>query len=237
MKPRIGVTLDWQEAGTFSKRPHYALRQHYFAAISAAGGLPLAIAYDPSNLDEYLSAVDALVIPGGFFASPTDWYVGEGNVSQYEESPRLQFDLAIIKKALEKNIPLLGICAGMQLLGGVLDCKMTHNVHEYFKTDIDHINGAPAEQVAHDIDISPDSLLYKITGKNKMGVNSAHREAVVVPSDKIKVAAKAPDGTIEAIEVVGSDFALGVQWHPEFFIEKGDPNFALFEALVKQAGK
>lgn len=224
---KVGITLDIAESGSFSKRPHYALRVHYFDAVHAAGGLPIAIPHLPELIDAYLDDIDALIIPGGGFASPTHWYENPEGEMAYAPSARLQFDLAVIEKALERDIPLLGICAGMQLLAGHLGCKMTHNVHERFTTEIDHINGAPAEELCHRIDLTPGSLLASIYESEHMEVNSAHCEAVVSCPGGVHVTAVAPDGVIEAIEIPAKKLAMGVQWHPEFFL--GDP---LIRALL-----
>lgn len=236
-KPVIGITLDWQEEGTFSKRPHYALRQHYFDVIAKAGGIPVGLAYLENTTEDYLSIIDGLLVPGGFFASPPDWYEEAGSTSPYEASPRLAFDLELIEKALEKDIPLLGICAGMQLLGGLFGCKMTPDLHRHYNTRIDHINGAPAEQYCHDITIEKDSFLYKLLGKTTIAVNSAHREAIIKTSSPLTISAKAEDGVIEAIEIPEKRFAVGVQWHPEFFMEDEEPSYELIKQFVKHAAQ
>jgi putative glutamine amidotransferase len=235
MRPSIGITLDWQAQGTFSKRPHHALRDHYFDAISKAGGLPFAIPYAEDAISDYLSRLDGLVIPGGFFASPDSWYVSKGEKSPYEPSPRLEFDLALIKSALAKDIPLLGICAGMQLMGGVLGCKMTHDISSYFTTDIDHLNQKPAEEKAHNVGVKQGTLLEKITGEEQFAVNTAHREAIVEVTDNVIINCISEDGIIEGIEIPNKRFAIGVQWHPEFFTQDNDPSFKLFKALVEES--
>lgn len=236
-RPKIAVTLDWQEEGTFSSRPHYALREHYFNIIYMAGGVPFGVPYIEGGVNEYLQMADGVVVPGGFFASPSDWYVEPDAASPYEESPRLQFDLDIIKGALELDKPILGVCAGMQLMGGLLGCKMTHNVQEYVQTDIDHLNEKPAEEKAHLVHVQQGTLLDSIVGQKNIDVNTAHKEAIVQVAADVMVNAISEDKVIEGIEIEGKRFALGVQWHPEFFAEKDDPSFKLFEALVAEAGK
>ena len=119
---------------------------------------------------------------------------------------------------------------GMQVIGGVLGAKIHENVMDAIETEIDHLDEKPAEEDAHPIRIVEGSLLHRIAGATEMDVNTAHREALFDVPNGIAVTATAPDGVIEAIEVPGRRFALGVQWHPEFY-ESG-PNRALFEALV-----
>ena len=235
MRPIIGITLDVAEKGSFSTRPHYALRTSYFDMIYKAGGLPVAIPYLHDAIDEYFQNISALIVPGGDYALQKDWYVDPEEDKPYPPSERLDFDIAIVKKALEKDIPLLGICAGMQIMGGVLGAKMTPNINKFLDTEIDHLNQKPAEELAHDIVVEPDSLLYKITGKKKFAINTAHAEAIISVPDALSVSAKAEDGAIEAIEIANKNFALGVQWHPEFFLEENDPNLLIVKALVEKA--
>jgi putative glutamine amidotransferase len=237
MRPKIGITLDWQEKGSFSKRPHHALRDSYFQVIEKAGGLPIGIPQLHSGIDEYLKTIEGIVVPGGFFASPSDWYVGENSKSPYEHSPRLQFDLDIITAALAKGLPLLGICAGMQLMGGLKGCKMTNDINKYLNSTVDHLNEKPAEEVAHNVKVTPGTLLESIVGVSEFGVNTAHREAIVTVADGVIINAVAPDGAIEGIELPAYKFALGVQWHPEFFHQENNPSFKLFKALISEAGK
>jgi putative glutamine amidotransferase len=132
-KPIIGLTLDHQKEGSFSKRPYFALRENYFTAIINAGGLPIAIPHREELIDEYLGKINGLVIPGGDFGLDPNWYI-EGEKPAFAASARLQFDIQIITKALAKNIPLLGICAGMQILAGMHGCKLSSVIQSYSKT-------------------------------------------------------------------------------------------------------
>jgi len=236
MRPIIGITLDWEEKGTFSKRPYYALRESYFDIIYEAGGLPFAIPYISGAIDEYLDQVSALVVPGGDFALQKDWYINPEEEKPYAASKRLSFDITITKRATERNIPFLGICAGMQTLGGISGARMTPNVGKHLNTKINHLNHRPPTEFAHDIKVEKNSLLYKITGKETFAVNTAHTEAIIETPSNILVSGVADDGVIEAIELRDKEFALGVQWHPEFFIaDHTDPNFLIFKALVDKA--
>lgn len=228
MKPIIGITLDYVQEGSFSKRPHFALRENYFTAIINAGGLPIAIPHEINLIDEYLSKINALVIPGGDFGLDPEWYI-ESEKPAFPASKRLQYDVEIIKKALSNNIPLLGICAGMQILAGMHGCKLSSVIQNHSSKNRNHLNEIPAEEYAHDMITEAGTILNKIGGA-KFRVNSRHTEGVVKISDKVLLSGTSDDGIIEAIEIKGAKFALGVQWHPEFF--ENDANSGIFKALV-----
>lgn len=239
MRPIIGVTLDWDKGceakGTFSRRPYYALRESYFGIIYKAGGLPLAIPYITEAIDEYLDKISGLLIPGGDFAFKKEWYVNPDEEKPYQPSKRLDFDIAIANRALDRDVPLLGICAGMQVLGCISGAKMTPNVNKHLNTSIDHRNHKPADQVAHDVKVAANSKLYSITGKDIFAVNTAHSEAIVETPENVLVSGVSEDGAIEAIEIKNKEFAIGVQWHPEFFPDNTDPSFLIVKALVDKA--
>ena len=240
-RPTIGILLDYEPSGSFSSRPYYALRTGYFEAVWLAGGLPVGIPYLPEAMDGYLSDIDALITPGGTFPFPEHWYDGVTGTKAppitSDETPRVAFEVLFAGLALERDIPLLGICAGMQIMAGIKGATFYRDVINETGTSIDHLNEKPAEQTAHEIEITPDSLLFRITGKQTMAVNTAHREAIKSIPEGVLITAVAPDGVIEAIELPEYRFALGVQWHPEFFRTKGDANRTIIEALIKAAKK
>lgn len=233
-RPNIGITLDWEKEGSFSKRPYYALREHYFHAVYQTGGLPVAIPHIKEGIGNYLAGVQGLIVPGGEFAAPKEWYVASAEPFAYQPSPRMAFDRDILAQALAKDLPVLGICAGMQFMGCVQGCKMTRSVHTYMKTTINHWDGKPAEETAHDIHITPGTLLAKAAGAGTFAINSHHQEALVEIAEGVVVNALAPDGVVEGIELPGYRFALGVQWHPEYLVSSIDK--AIFRAFVEAAG-
>lgn len=234
MRPVIGIVLDWQESGSFSKRPHYALREAYFQSVYKAGGIPFGIPYIPSSVDEYLSKINGLIVPGGFYRFKDEWYEKSGN-NNYDETPRVDFDIEIIKKALKKDMPVLGICAGMQIMACVFGGKLISDISAYINTEIDHLHEKPAEQVAHRIIVKEKSKLAAITGKHEFSVNTSHKEAVVSVPDNIEISALAEDGIVEAIELKDHKFAIGVQWHPEYLAAEED--ILILKEFIKQAGK
>lgn len=194
---------------------------NYVRAIVDAGAEPAIIPdfQKEKEAETVVQTISGLIIPGGDFAFPTDWYV-ENEHSPFEQSKRLASDIAMIKAALDENIPVLGICAGMQILAALRGCKITGHLN----TKINHL------KTTHAITIEKNSLLHQCVGVETYEVTSSHVEAVVEISSEVHVSALAPDGTIEAIEIPDKRFALGVQWHPERGITPYDKQ--LFNAFV-----
>ncbi len=236
MKPKIGIILDWQKEGSFSQFPHFALRTHYIEAVRLAGGIPWLIPYGSTNeIPNYLNNIDGLLIPGGFYAMPSHWYFNSNEHSPYQKTPRFEFEESILKEALAINMPLLCICGGMQVLGGLMGCKIIPNIKKHVQNHLEHFDLTQD----HEIAIQPDSLLYKILLTTKISTNSHHNEAIISTTDKIKVSATTSDGVIEAIELPNKKFALGLQWHPEMLcfeenqLSDLNPHHLIFKEFVK----
>lgn len=228
MRPTIGILMDWLAQGSYSPRPHYVVRDSYFAAIWDAGGLPVAIPLLETAGNDYLQMVDGLVIPGGDYPSPSRWY-GDGHGIP-DEHPRTVVNERLVRQFLDMDKPLLGICAGHQELaaatGGLLHWDVTKN-HAGAQ---EHRAGDP-NKTAHAVHIVPGTLLHRLVGCQDIQVNSHHREAVRTIGEGLVVSGRASDGVIEAIEVPGKRFALGVQWHPEFGLTEAD--HAIFVGLIE----
>ncbi len=234
--PIIGITMDWENSGSFSAREYYAIRTHYFNAISKAGAIAFGIPYDNKRIKEIVSICDGFLSPGGECASPLEWYVKEEQKtgSPYNMSPRVKFELELLKAFLKADKPVLGICQGMQQLGGILGCKMTGDVQSYLNTDIIHkLDGRNPENFAYDVAIEKNTKLYNIVKKDILPVNTAHREALVTVGSDVIVCASSADGCIQAIEVKNKSFAIGLQWHPEYLINSTeDAHLNIFKAFV-----
>lgn len=235
-RPLIGILLDYQDKGSFSKRPHYALRQGYFDAVWRAGGLPVGLPYLASGVDDYLATVGGLIVPGGFYPFPQVYYGIEDVVAE-PPHPRHVAEVPLARAAIDRDVPLLGICAGLQVLAAIEGARLIRDLKSEVDSPIDHLNEKPAEERAHAVAVTPGTLLHRIVGKDEITVNTAHNEAPLpgaVPASLV-VNAVAPDGVIEGVERPESTFCLGVQWHPEFFLEDDAPDLALFKALVEAA--
>ena len=235
-RPLIGVTLDSEQPGGYSKFPWYALRQNYAAAITAAGGLPIALPHDAALADAYLDRIDALVVTGGAFDVDPVLY-GEG--SRHEtvtlKEGRTAAELALTRGALARNMPVLGICGGEQLLAVALGGSLIQHIPDSIPGALAHEQPNPRDEPGHEVTIENGTLLHRIVGAATMRVNSSHHQAVRAAGPHAVVNAVAPDGVIEGLEDDRYRFCLGVVWHPGFLFDAGDRR--IFAALVAAAGR
>ncbi len=233
-RPLIGVTLDSEQPGGYSKYPWYAIRQNYAEAIIAAGGLPIALPHDPALAAEYLGHIQALVVTGGAFdVDPSLYGDGERHETVTLKQGRTAAELALMRGALERNMPVLGICGGQQLLAVALGGTLIQHIPDSIPNALPHEQPNPRHEPGHAIAVTPGTLLHRIVGATEMHVNSAHHQAVRHPGPNAIVNALAPDQVIEGLEDPRYRFCLGVQWHPEFSIDPGDRR--IFDALIAAA--
>jgi putative glutamine amidotransferase len=230
-RPVIGITLDSEDPGNYSNMPWYALRQNYADAVVEAGGVPLALPHEPDQANDYLDIIDGLVITGGAFdVNPSIFGAGERHPTVVTKDRRTAFELATTRGALERDMPLLGICGGQQLLHVALGGTLIQHIPDEIPGALAHEQPNPRDEPGHSISVLPGTLLHRIVGADSLDVNSAHHQAAKDASDQIIINAEAPDGVIEGIEAIGKRFCLGVQWHPEYKVSAGDG--AIFQALI-----
>ena len=132
--------------------------------------------------------------------------------------------------ALGRNMPVLGICGGQQLLAVALGGTLIQHIPDSVADALEHEQPNPRDQPGHSVSVVPGTLLHRITGAAAMQVNSAHHQAVASAGPHAVVNATAPDGVIEGVEDARYRFCLGLQWHPEFLIDPGDR--AVFDAFI-----
>ena len=233
-RPVIGVTLDAEPPGGYSAYPWYALRCNYADAIVQAGGLPIPLSHHADLAPAMLDLIDALVVTGGAFDVDPALY-GEGDATHSTvvlKQGRTDAEHALLHGALARDMPILGICGGEQLLAVALGGTLIQHIPDSRPDAFDHEQKNPRHEPGHSVAITPNTLLARITGAAAMQVNSSHHQAVLHPGSAL-VSALAPDGIIEAIEDPKHRFCLGVQWHPEFHIDPGDAR--IFAALLAAA--
>ena len=227
-KPVIGITLDWEDSPTYSTmHPWYALRTNYASVISGANGVPITLPYDLQAIDQYIEMIDGLMVTGGDYDLDPSVYGEETSTkTRVVRNNRTDFEMALLKAALAKNIPILAICAGEQLLTAMHGGKLLQDIQTTYPNALNHEQkhmGIHMSKTSHSIDIVPDTLLHKIVQKNKMMVNSSHHQAVKSVGPSMIISATATeDGIIEAVEMPGYAFVLGIEWHPEYLASNDD---------------
>jgi putative glutamine amidotransferase len=234
-QPVIALTLDYEQPGGYSKLPWYALRENYCAAVVRAGGLPILLPHEPDQVAAYLDKIDGLVVTGGAFdVDPALFGATSRHAAVTTKDRRTQFELAITRAALAADKPVLGICGGQQLLNVALGGTLIQHIPDEVPGALAHEQPNPRTEPGHSVAVAPGTLLHRITGAAELAVNSAHHQAVKDVAPGMVVDAVAADGVIEGIEDPRHRFCLGVQWHPEYAISRGDE--AIFAAFVAACG-
>jgi putative glutamine amidotransferase len=234
--PVIGITLDSERGGDgqYSKFPWYALRQNYVSAVVRAGGLPLLLPHEMDLLPIYLDDIDGLLITGGAFdVDPSLYGVDTTHQSVITKDARTQFEMAMLQGAMKRDVAVLGVCGGQQLLHVALGGTLIQHIPDELPNALPHEQPNPRDETSHPVDILPGTLLHAIVGDDRIPVNSAHHQAARDEPAGVRINARAPDGVIEGCEATNLSFCLGVQWHPEFEIT--DTDTRIFAAFIEAA--
>ena len=216
---------------------HHILTGPYVRCITAAGGYPIVLPSILERCDQALDMVDGLMLIGG--GDIEGKHLGAENhpKAKFFNPLRDEFELAIIKLAAQRKMPMLGICRGLQIMNVALGGSLYQDINDEQGTDFDHHRELTPDLPVHAVSIASESCLAFILGTTSVSVNSVHHQAVSQPAPGFNPVAWAPDGVIEAAESCGdSGFMLGVQWHPERMAEKQPEQLRLFERLVRAAG-
>ena len=226
-QPLIGIV-----AGLDGSPPAARLPVRYVDAVLRAGGVPLVVAPcgRPRDMARVLAALDGVLFPGGDDFDTARLGLGATHLSAtLVPAAQQDFDFAIARLALERGLPCLGICYGMQLLALAEGGRLFQHLPDDRPGSREHAGGA-----VHSVIVEPGSRLGRVLGVERLDVVSRHHQAVAATGRGWDVAARDDEGLIEAIERDGP-FALGVQWHPEL-APQGSHHDRLFRALVGAAG-
>jgi putative glutamine amidotransferase len=230
MRPTIGVTVGYDER----RAGFHLLRQDYVRSIEQAGGLPILLAPGrPKDAPEFLDRIEGLVLSGGSDVDP----------ALYGEAPhkrlgkvireRDDFELALTREALARDVPLLAICRGHQVLNVATGGTLIQDIPSELTGGPEHDPRSERWERAHTVEIYEGTRLREILQRGTVSVNSFHHQAIGRLGGGLVVSARScGDQLVEGVELKGNRFALGVQWHPEAFWNQEDGFQALFEALV-----
>lgn len=240
IKPLIGIVPDYKEGSPqgYSLGNYYALRHNYVEMINKSGGAAILLTYDYDLIDDYIASLDGLMIVGGYFdINPRRYGEEEIHPTVKFNSIRENFEYEIGKKAIQTNIPILGICNGMQLINVLHDGKVIQHIpdeNKYMDHEQSHVEGFKDYHTSyHEVTIDKESKLFSIVKQEKFLTNSSHHQAAKVAGKGLKIVATASDGVIEAVEKENHPFCIGVQWHPEFEVSNADHE--IFESFVAAA--
>ena len=239
MPPIIGLTptpkLDPQIHGTFRE---LQLNEAYPSAVFAAGGIPVML---PSMVDPatFLDHVDGVLLTGGGDIAPTRYggaQVDDRNYGIDEEHDR--FELELFRLAIERNIPVLGICRGLQLMNVALGGSLIHHIEADPADRPGGVHrqqeaGMPADADWHDVALSAHPLSTILADQSSLMVNSFHHQGIRDLAPRLQAVGVAPDGLIEAIALDGPSFVLAVQWHPELMYRRDPQHLRPFLAHVE----
>jgi putative glutamine amidotransferase len=239
-RPSIAITPDVTTPTPDAPFPKYELKAAYADAVFRAGGLPFVLPFtdDRGLIDQYLDRVSGLVITGGAFDIPPEMYGEQPKDGLGVLKPgRTNFELTVLRAALSRKLPVLGICGGMQLLNVAYGGTLIQDIGTEIANAKPHEQKHDRAQPQHPIDVIDASLLAEcVGGKGQLMVNSTHHQAVKGVGAGLIASAHSPDGVVEAIEIQAKDhFVLGVQWHPELMVDTVPPNLGIYKAFVHRA--
>lgn len=241
IQPLVAVSTDVRQFENYTW--HAAPQQYLEAAIAGAGVLPVLV---PSfgerlDLDRLLSAVDGVMLTGSKSNVHPALYGGEATEANGPyDTARDATTLPLIRKAIERGVPLLAICRGIQELNVALGGTLATEIQERDGA-LDHRAPSSEDQderfsIRQSVAIKPGSCLAGVFGAGEVMVNSVHRQAVDRLGARLQVEAVAEDGTVEAVSVrEARAFAVGVQWHPEYWVKSDSTSQKIFRAFGEAA--
>jgi putative glutamine amidotransferase len=235
-RPRIGITMRLELS-----TDRFYLGRDYSEAVAAAGGVPVHISLipDPEYISSVMDQLDGVLLPGSDSDVDPLRYGAEphqnlGPVVAVKD----QTDLLVLEEVDRRNLPLLAICFGMQVLNVFRGGTLIQDLHSQKPDSLKHEQGLPRDRASHRVRLGEKSLLSKLAGAEAALVNSHHHQALENVGRDLVETAWAGDGVIEAIEDPRADrFVVGVQWHPEIGWRKDQLSQALFERFIATCRK
>ncbi len=237
MRPLIGITPSLrrlEQGGDV-----YTIATAYAEAVEAAGGLPLILPPLGGGVEELIAALDGVLFSGGGDIDPARYGDPAVHPETYGISAvRDDFELALLAEALRRDLPVLAICRGIQVLNVGLGGTLYQDVADQYPGALAHRQPWSSEcrhNPCHTVTAAPGSLLAEVYGATAIASNSFHHQALKQLGEGLEVIGRAEDGVVEAVAHRGRRFVLGVQWHPEAMFETYREHLRPFERLVGEA--
>jgi putative glutamine amidotransferase len=237
VNPLIGISVDWVDDQRGRAFGLHQLRAAYADAVVASGGIPVLLAPTLSNeaLKKLMGFLEGLLITGGAFDVSPALYGEKPSPKLGRLAPeRTEFELALLRKATTRSLPVLAICGGMQLL----NVARGGSLYQHLPDDLpglEHEQPGDRRLPGHAVQIEAGTRLATLVGNEPLPVNSSHHQGVKVVGTGLRVGARSRDGLVEAIEDPGTAFCLGVEWHPELLWQTEPRHRALFHGLTAAA--
>jgi len=243
IKPVIGITPDYNSGDQEtegSREPTLFLRARYMQAIEAMGGIPLILPVTASKeiQSALLSKIQGVLLTGSGPDIDPELY-GEMQRFRFKKmsKERAESEIALARMALAADLPVLGICGGVQLMNVVLGGSLYQDIVSQITGSLDHRQKTAATEPAHGVSITPGTRLHAILKTDRLQVNSSHHQAAKTVAPDLVVNAKAEDGVIEGLESPRHRFALGVQWHPECMYARDEASQKILSAFLQEAAR
>jgi putative glutamine amidotransferase len=226
--PLIGVTPLWDAV-----RQSVWMLPDYLDGIKAAGGIPIVLPLDLSEKDaeRIVETCDGFLFTGGQDVSPSLYGLEDATGTIVSSPERDKLETLLLSKALRADKAVLGICRGLQFINAFLGGTLWQDLPSQHHSEIVHRQGKPYGVPTHQVKLSGD--LQSLLGKEVLDVNTLHHQAVKELGKGLTPMAVAPDGLIEAAQLMGKRFVWAVQWHPEYLFRTDQDSLAIFSCFVE----
>ena len=231
MKPVIGLIPLYDD-----EKESYWMLPGYMKVVEKCGGLPimLPLTTDKEELEQAYNLCAGILFTGGHDVSPTLYGEKKKSTCGMDCFERDSMECFLLKKCIEDDKPLLGICRGIQFVNAYLGGTLYQDLPTEYQCKVEHHMEPPYDRAAHKVEILKGTKLAEILGEGIHEVNSYHHQAIKELSPEVEKMAVSEDGVVEAIEVKNQTFAIAVQWHPEFSYESNEDSMKLVSAFINK---